>query len=150
MCPLARVTPLSNGVGNTKSCVRRNKGLLFPASPPFAKAVEIEVNHRRGVECERLTKDEAADDCYAEWPAQLGPDTVRNNEWQRPEECSDCGHQDWAETQEARLINSFARPHAFRALRLEREVHHQNRVLLYDSDKQQEPDHCDHAEICAE
>ena len=67
-----------------QSCVRRNKGLLFPACPPFAKAVEVEVNHRRGVECERLTKDEAADDCYAEWPAQLGADAGRKNEGNAP------------------------------------------------------------------
>ena len=43
----------------------------MPARPPFAKAVEIEINHRRSVECERLTKDEAADDRCAEWPSQL-------------------------------------------------------------------------------
>ena len=43
----------------------------MPAFPPFAKPIEIQVNHRRGVERERLAKDEAADDSYAEWPPQL-------------------------------------------------------------------------------
>ena len=44
----------------------------MPACPPFAKAVEVEVNHGRGVECERVTKDEAADDSYNERASQLG------------------------------------------------------------------------------
>jgi len=46
--------------------------LLAPAFPPFAKAIEVEINHRRGVESEGLTKDKAADDRYAKWPTQLG------------------------------------------------------------------------------
>ena len=62
----------SNSVGNTKGSVRLNKGLPMPVFPPFAKAIEVEVNHRCGIKCEGLTKDEASDDRYAKRSAQLG------------------------------------------------------------------------------
>ena len=40
--------------------------------PTIREAVEVEVNHGRGVECERVTKDEAADDSYNERASQFG------------------------------------------------------------------------------
>jgi hypothetical protein len=40
--------------------------------------------------------------------------------------------------------------HALRALRVEREVDHHDRVLLHDADQQQDADHRDEREVHAE
>src|SRR5439155_26675633 len=82
----------SDCVGKAKSCFRPSKGLPFPACPPFAKAVEVEVNDRRSVESQRLAKDEAADYRYAERPPERGAHPGRYDQWQRTEQGRRCRH----------------------------------------------------------
>ena len=60
------------------------------------------------------------------------------------------GHHDRAEPQQAGFMNCFDRALAFAALRLQREVDHHDRVLLDDSDQENDADDRDHGEIVAD
>ena len=75
--------------------------------PPQAKAVEIQINYRRGKKREHLAKHEAADDGNAQRTAEFRADAIVDDKRQRAEHGGKSGHHNGAEAQEARLINSL-------------------------------------------
>src|SRR5437868_15522667 len=95
---------------------------FFPAAtPPGANArrhaVEIEINHRRGEERQKLAEQQSADDRDAERMPQLRSRTVAEHQRQSAEYRRQRRHQDRAETQQRRLEDGFTRGLAFLAFR---------------------------------
>ena len=72
--------------------------LLRTLLSALPELVEEKVDDRRGVERERLTKDEPAHNRDAEWSAQFGTHAARDDQRQRAEQGGRCGHQNWPKT----------------------------------------------------
>src|SRR5712671_6744092 len=119
------------------------------ARQTITQAREGKIDHRRRKQCQHLTDDQAADDREPERMAQLRPRPRAERQWQRTEERRHRGHQDRAQTQQAGLVDGLARCLALLALGIEREVDHQDRVLLDDADQQDNADNRDDSEIAA-
>ena len=53
----------------------------------------------------------------------------------------------WPESQQAGLVNRIPRIHPFVSFGRQREIDHHDRVLLHNSDQQDDPDHADEVQI---
>src|ERR1700734_3894922 len=91
------------------------------ASQPSAESVEIEIDDRRGVQRQRLTNDQAADDRNSQWMTQFGAFPGAESQRQRAEQSGESRHHDRPEAQHAGLENRLGRRQAA-SLRLKREV----------------------------
>src|SRR4051812_19187909 len=116
-------------------------------SDPTGEPFEIEVDDRRRVKGQPLRDEQTADDCDTEWTPQLGPGALSKCDWHSAEQGGEGRHHDRPETQQASLVDRLARAFAFEPLRLEGEVDHHDRVLLDDTDQENDADHRDHAQI---
>ena len=92
------------------------------AAAPLSETVEVEINHRRGVEREELREQQAADDRDAERLAQLGAGAAAQHQGQGAEEGRQRGHQDRPEAQQAGLEDGLAWRLALVAFGVQREV----------------------------
>src|SRR5579862_358030 len=88
---------------------RLRDGSLAPVRPAQTEAIEIEINHRGGVESQHLADDETADDGDAERPAQFGTRSSAESKRKRAEERGHGGHQDGPETENTGLKNRLFR-----------------------------------------
>src|SRR5262245_3715878 len=70
---------------------------------PKAEAIEVEIDDRRGVEGEHLAHDEAAHDGDAERTAEFGAGAGADDERQSAKRRGHGGHEDGAETEQARF-----------------------------------------------
>src|SRR5579871_2284241 len=122
-----------------------------PAAPgPHAEALEIEINDRGRVQREDLADGKPADDGDAERLAQLRAFAGRDRKRQRTEQGCERGHHDGTEAQQAGPVNRVYRCEAFVPFGNEREVDHHDRILLDDSDEEDDADQRNQAELCAE
>ncbi len=110
------------------------------AQRPAAQAVEFEVDHRGGVERERLADDQSSGDGDAQRLAQLG--AVAGDEGQRQSRAQrgQRGHEDGAQPQRGGLIDGVARAGAMFAFRGEGEIDHENGVFFHNADQQEHTD----------
>src|SRR6266436_5731862 len=88
---------------------------------PGLNAIHINVNDRRGEECEHLAEDQSADDGDTQGTAQLRANASAKSKRESAEECGHGGHHDGAKAQQAGLVDGFDRTLAFQALRLHSE-----------------------------
>src|SRR3984885_1293339 len=109
--------------------------------------VEVQVDHRRGEQGQQLTHQQAADDRYAQRCAQLRAGTGAQHQRQRGKQRGDRGHEDRAKTQQRGLVDRLLRRSAALALGGERKVDHHDRVLLDDTDQQDDADDRDDVQI---
>src|SRR5262249_26207701 len=86
------------------------------APQPHLHAVEIKIDHRRGVEREQLAQREAADQGAAERLAQLRAGAVTERERKAREHRRRRRHQDRAEAQQASFADRRDRRHVIVAL----------------------------------
>src|SRR5208282_5471801 len=129
-------------------CCFRFGGIADPvASESPGEPIKRQIHNRRGVKCEHLTDQQAADDADAERLAQFRTRTRSQRERQAAQQGRHRRHHDRAKPQQACLINRIFRRLPFFALRVEREVDHHDCVFLYDANKQDDADQCNHAEI---
>ena len=117
---------------------------------PRAQPLHVEIDHRRGVEREQLAEQQAADDGDAERIAQLRAGAAFQRQRQRAEQRGQRRHHDRAEAQQGRLHDRLLGRQTLVALGLDREVDHQNRVLLHDAHQQHDADQRDHRQVVAE
>ena len=110
-------------------------------------AVERQVDHRRREQGQHLAHQQAADDADAERMAQLRSRAGAEHQRQGAEDRRHGGHQDRPEAQQAGLVDGLARRHALVALGVDREVDHQDRVLLHDADQQDDADQRDDRQV---
>ena len=66
---------------------------------------------------------------------------------QGAEQCSESRHHNGAEANETSLVDGFLRFKMMGALNLEGKVNHHDGVLLDDSNKEDDADHCDNGEL---
>jgi hypothetical protein len=111
---------------------------------------EIEIDHRRREQRQRLADDQAADHGIAERLAQLRAGAGAEHQRHAAEQRRHRRHHDRAEAQQAGLADRLLRRLALVALGLEREVDHHDAVLLDDADQQDDADQRDQAEVEAE
>jgi len=87
----------------------------------------------------------AAHDRDPERPPQLASGPEADGERERAQKRRHGGHQNGPEAQEAGLVDGLCGRQVL--LALGRKVDHQDRVLLHDSDEQDDPDERDHAQL---
>ena len=75
------------------------------------------------------------------------PTPHANGQRQRAKHGRHRRHHDGPEPHQTGLINRFLWRESFLAFRLQREIHHHDRVLLYDADEQDDPDHRNEIEV---
>ena len=107
---------------------------LAPAgAEPQAEAVEVKVDHRRGVEREYLAEDEPAHDGNAERTAQLAAVAEADRERQGAKQRRAGGHHDGAEAQQAGLKDRLLRREALGALGVERTKGLTSQQAIYEA-----------------
>src|SRR5579871_3101824 len=121
--------------------------LAVAAQPANAHTVEREINDGRGVERKYLADNQAADDGDAERAAKFGAGAGAESERERAEERGHGGHQNRTEAQDAGLEDSFLGILAIDTFGHEGEVDHHDGVFLDDTDKQDDADEGDDAEV---
>jgi hypothetical protein len=84
-----------------------------------AQAVEIEVNHRRGVKGQDLAEDQAADDGQAQRLAHFRAFGTAEQQRQGAEDGRQGGHQDRPQAQQAGAADRLQRRQAVVALQLQ-------------------------------
>jgi hypothetical protein len=119
------------------------------AAPAPTETVEVQVNHRCGEQGQNLAQQQAADHHQTQRLAQFRAGTGGQHQRHGTEQRGQGGHQDRPETQQGRLIDRRLRIHALIALCVEGEVDHHDRVLLHDTDQQNDADDRDHAQVIA-
>ena len=119
------------------------------ARAPGAEPFHPDVDHGRGVEVEDLAHDEAADDRDAERLPQFRAVAVTQGQGHRTEQGRHGGHHDRAETQQAGPVDRVLRARPGPALVLDREIDHEDGVLLHDADEQDDADERHDREIGA-
>src|SRR6185312_9019279 len=85
-------------------CIASRPGLVRargPSSETNGEAIEPEIDHGRGEQCQHLADEQAADDGNAERMAQFRTGAGADHERQRAEDRSHRGHDDRAEAQQA-------------------------------------------------
>ena len=114
---------------------RRRAGDSQPLQP-----IQVQVDHRRGVQRQHLAERQTAHHREAQRPAKLGSRPVPQHQRHTRQHRRQRRHQDRPEPQQARLPDRILRRHAAATFRGDREVHHHDAVLLHDADQQ---DHAD-------
>src|SRR6202034_1967173 len=99
----------------------RRIGAAIARQPP-RKAIEPEVNARRGVQRKHLADQKSAYDADAKRPAQLRSCAGAESERNAAEQRGHRGHHDRTETQQAGLVDRLAWRFAFLALGVECEI----------------------------
>jgi len=105
-----------------------------------ARRVERQIDHRGREQGQHLAHQEAAHDADAERVAQFGARARTEHERQGAEYRGNRRHEYGSKAQQAGFVNSLTRRKALIALRHDRKVDHQNRVLLHDADEQDDAD----------
>ena len=101
----------------------RFPGRIFVGSgEPCADCIQVEINHRRGVERQKLRQQQAANDGIAERLAQLRSGAGAKHQGHATEQRCHGRHQDRSEPQGACLINRIFRAKSLIAFDVEREV----------------------------
>ena len=118
-----------------------------PQVHPEAHSVHVEVHDGSGVEREHLAENQSADDCYAERAPEFGTNAAPQRQGHGAQESGHCRHQNRPKAEQASLKDCILRTLPFIALRCECEIDHQNRVFLYDSNQQDDPNHSDNTEV---
>src|SRR5581483_10884554 len=134
------IRALRSAAGNQNARAAAWTYLCGMASQP----IEEKVDDGRGKQGQHLTYDQSSDNGDTERPPQLGPGTSSKSERQPPEHRGHGGHHDWPEPQNARFVDCVARILALIAFGREREIDHQNRVLLHEPDEQNNSDQGNH------
>ena len=119
------------------------------AQRPVTQAVEVQIDHRRGVEGQQLAADQATDDGNAQRTAQLSIAADTEQQRQGAEQGRQAGHHDRPKTHDAGLQNRLARAHTEVTLGIQGEVDHQDGVLLDDADQQNDADQRDQRQLGA-
>src|SRR5579864_160736 len=114
---------------------------------PRLEAVEVEVYHRRGEESQHLADDQASDDGDAQRPAKFRASSSADSQRHRTQHRRHGGHHNRTKTKQAGLVNGFQRGPSLAALGLNREINHQNRVLLNDANQKNDANHGDDAKF---
>ena len=113
----------------------------------MACGLQIDVNHRRDVERQKLRNNQSAFHSQTErapcFPARTEAECDRQTAHQRRHG----GHHDRPETDNAGFENGLARGHTRIALRFESEIDHHDSVLFHDADEQDDADDGDDAQI---
>src|SRR5690348_11429253 len=117
------------------------------AAEPELETIHVEINDGCGEESQKLAENEAADDGDTERATEFGAGAMAEGERERAEERCHGGHENWPETQQARLVNGFDGREAFLRFRLHGEVNHEDGVFLDDADEQNNADQCDEREF---
>ena len=110
------------------------------ARHPGAGLLDIHVVDRRDVEREQLRNQQPADDGEAERTPRLGARAKAERDRHRADQRRHRGHHDWAEADQARLVDRVDRVLAVLALRFDREVDHHDAVLLHEPDEHDDAD----------
>src|SRR5262245_3502890 len=111
-----------------------------PAGKPLAQPVKKDVDHRGGVEREKLADEQSADHGDAQRTTQLGAKAATQRERKATEQGRHGGHHDGAKTEEARFVNRVGGALAVLAFGFEREIDDHDAVLLDDADEQDDAD----------
>ena len=119
------------------------------AKRALREPVERKVDDRCREQRQHLAHQQATHDAYAERMAQLGTGTGAEHQRQRAEDGGDRRHENRPEAQQTGLVDGLARREPLHALRLDGEVDHQDRVLLHDTDEQDDADERDDGEVAA-
>ncbi len=127
--------------------MRRSEGARTPGRRAGGEPVERQIDHRRGEQGEHLRHQQAADDGDAQRLAQLRAHACAQRQRHRAEQRGKGGHQNGPQPQVRRLQHGLIGRQALVALRVQREVHHQNGVFLHDADEQNDADDGDHREV---
>ena len=76
---------------------------------PEAKPVQIQIDHRCGIKCQRLAQDQASHDRDAQRLPQLGAFAQAKCKRQRAEQGGHCRHHDGTETKQTGFATFFSR-----------------------------------------
>ena len=115
----------------------------------MAQTVEVEVDHRSGVEGQHLAQHQTTDDGDTQWLTHLRTFGTAQHQRQGAKDGSQGGHHDRPETQQARLADGLLRTQALTALQLQGQINHQDGVLLDDTDQQEQTQQGDQTELHA-
>ena len=113
------------------------------------KTLEVEIDHRRQVQRQKLRGHQAADDREPERPPRLGARADAERDRQRAHQRGERRHHDRAKANDAGVDDRVLGVLAF-ALLFEREVDHHDRVLLDDADQHDQADAAVEIELLAE
>ncbi len=158
--------PWTRGVisSRVQSCIGGSQGskLSFPDPrnrhvpaglayhfPPKPQPVEMEIDNRRGVQRERLTDEQSADNGYAERLPEFGAIARVKRQRQGAEERGKGRHHDRPEAQKTGAMDRVLRRQAFAALRIDRDIDHHDGVLLDDPNQEDDADERDDGEFGA-
>src|SRR5262249_28824183 len=97
-------------------------------------------DNRSRIERQKLAEQQTADYRYPERPSELRPDAGSKRKRQTPKKRRHRGHHDRSEPEQTRLVDRGFGCLAVLAFGLERKVDHHDRVLLHDSNQQNNPD----------
>src|SRR3569832_1802016 len=132
------------------------RGRLAAAQYPTASPQTItQVLHRhikrgRDVEREHLREQHSPNHCAAEGAPRLGAHPRTEGDGQHAEYGGECRHHDGTEALEAGLDDGVARRGLALAAHLQREVHHDEAVLLHEPHQQNQPHEAEDVALLAE
>src|SRR5690606_22080711 len=115
----------------------------------MTQAIEEQVDHGRAVQGQHLAEQQAANNGQAQRLAHFGAFGSAQQQRQGAEYCGQRGHQNGPETLQASAADRVFRTQTFSALQLQRQVDHQNGVLLDHANQQEQPEQRNEAELPA-
>src|SRR5258708_29102615 len=114
---------------------------------PQPNPIQNQINDRRRVEREYLAKDETTGHSDTQRAPEFRSSSMTKRERKSTEESGHRGHHDGAKAKQTCFEDGVSRVLSLYSLRKEREVNHHNRVLLNNSDKQDDADDGDHVQL---
>src|SRR5512143_2511105 len=110
----------------------------LPLSPhafkPDPEPVEVKIYHGRRIERQHLAKDQSTHNGDAEGTPELGPYPMADCQREGAQKSSHGRHHDRSEPQETCLEDRLLRALPLFALRLDREIDHQDAVFFHNAD----------------
>src|SRR5258707_7063330 len=117
-------------------------GFSAPAEP-----VKVQINDRRGIERKDLRHDQSANDRNTKRFANFRTITLSESQRHRTKHRRQSGHHDRSKPNNTSLVDRLGWGQSLVPFRLQREVDHHDRVLLYDPDQENDSDNRDDRKI---
>src|SRR5260370_2397584 len=147
----SRVSPYRSFAPTRRSTDRRSGRLrrcvfdLRFGAP--AEPVQVQINDRRGIERKHLRHDQSANDRNTKRFANFRTIPLSEGQRDRTKQGRQSGHHDRSKPNNTSLVDRLGRGQSLVPFRLQREVDHHDRVLLYDPDQENNSDNRDDGKI---